>query len=81
MPRKSSSSSSSTSKSTATSSASSSTGKSDYQYHQAYGGWNGFMHSYGLKTWDSNDVGEGKAIVEGFRAYDAAASEGGEAKK
>ncbi|KAH9002679.1 hypothetical protein EDB86DRAFT_2897366 [Lactarius hatsudake] len=35
-----------------------------------------FMHSYGLKMWDDDDVQEAKAILDGFRKIDAAAAEG-----
>ena len=35
-----------------------------------FGGWPGFMHSYGLKPSDLDDVEEGKRIVEGFKAID-----------
>ncbi|EKM61260.1 uncharacterized protein PHACADRAFT_190408 [Phanerochaete carnosa HHB-10118-sp] len=44
--------------------------KSDYQYQKDFGGFNNFMHSYGLKTWDHDDIREGKAIIEAFREQD-----------
>jgi len=45
--------------------------KSNYEYYKAYGGWPGFMLSYGLKPWDLDDVEEGKAIIRGLRECDA----------
>jgi hypothetical protein len=74
MPNKKSSKSSSTSNASSSSSAtgSASAPKSNYQYYKAYGGWPGFMHSFGLKTWDLDDVDEGKAIIRAFREDDAA---------
>ena len=44
--------------------------KSDYQYYKDFGGFNNFMHSYGLKPWNDDDIQEGKAIIEGFRQQD-----------
>jgi len=44
--------------------------KSNYQYYKDFGGFNNFMHSHGLKTYDHNDIQEGKAIIEGFREQD-----------
>lgn len=44
--------------------------KSDYAYYKDFGGFNNFMHSYGLKPYDHNDIQEGKAIIEGFREQD-----------
>ncbi|KAI0327214.1 hypothetical protein GY45DRAFT_1327915 [Cubamyces sp. BRFM 1775] len=44
--------------------------KSDSHYYKSFGGFNNFMHSYGLKPWDYDDVQEGKAIIEGFRKRD-----------
>lgn len=35
-----------------------------------FGGFNNFMHSYGLKPWDHDDIQEGKAIIQGFRDQD-----------
>jgi hypothetical protein len=35
----------------------------------------GFMHSYGLKMWNPDDVQEAKAILDGSREIDAAAAE------
>ncbi|KAI0075890.1 hypothetical protein K474DRAFT_1566846, partial [Panus rudis PR-1116 ss-1] len=32
--------------------------------YESYGGWQNFMHSHGLKTWDDDDVEEGHAIVQ-----------------
>ncbi|ERS94916.1 uncharacterized protein SPSK_10305 [Sporothrix schenckii 1099-18] len=31
---------------------------------KSYGGWTGFMQSYGLKPWDEADAQEGKQILE-----------------
>ncbi|KAF5363878.1 hypothetical protein D9756_000067 [Leucocoprinus leucothites] len=45
-------------------------GRSDDSYYKPYGGWPGFMHSHGLKPWDLDDVDEGKAILEGYKALD-----------
>ena len=44
--------------------------KSNNQYYQGFGGYNNFMHSYGLKPWDDDDVQEGKAIIEAFKEAD-----------
>jgi hypothetical protein len=30
----------------------------------------GFMHSYGLKPWNDDDVQEGKQIIEKFKELD-----------
>ena len=46
--------------------------KSDYQYYKDFGGFNNFMHSYGLKPWDHDDIQEGKRIIEAFREQDRA---------
>ncbi|TFK22442.1 hypothetical protein FA15DRAFT_671486 [Coprinopsis marcescibilis] len=35
-----------------------------------YGGWTGFMHSYGLKPWDNDDVEEAKAILAEMKKMD-----------
>jgi hypothetical protein len=43
---------------------------SNNSIYSSFGGWEGFMHSYGLKPWDLDDVEEGKMIVEAFKAYD-----------
>ena len=40
---------------------------SNNSIYAPFGGWPGFMHSYGLKPWDLGDVEEGKSIVEGFK--------------
>jgi len=44
--------------------------KSDYQYYKAWGGFNNFMRSYGLKPWDHDDIQEGKRIIQGMRDGD-----------
>ncbi len=62
------------------SSSSASAPKSDYQYDKAYGGWHGFMQSYGLKPYDPDDVQEGKDIIAGFRNIDGAGADAGKAE-
>jgi hypothetical protein len=44
--------------------------RSNNSIYSSFGGWSGFMHSYGLKPWDLDDVEEGKRIVEGLKAID-----------
>ena len=44
--------------------------KSDYEYYKGFGGYQNFMHSYGLKIHNMDDVEEGKAIIQGFREQD-----------
>ncbi|KAF8876823.1 hypothetical protein BD779DRAFT_1559227 [Infundibulicybe gibba] len=44
--------------------------KSNNYYYESFGGWTNFMHSYGLKPWNDDDVEEGKQIVEGFKRQD-----------
>ncbi|KAK0470331.1 uncharacterized protein EV420DRAFT_1634759 [Desarmillaria tabescens] len=44
--------------------------KSNNSYYASFGGYNNFMHSYGLKPWDMDDVEEGKAILEMFKEQD-----------
>lgn len=44
--------------------------RSNNSIHQGFGGWNNFMHSYGLKPWNPDDVEEGKRIVEAFKEGD-----------
>lgn len=44
--------------------------KSNYAYYKDFGGFNNFMHSYGLKPWDHDDIQEGKAIIQAFREHD-----------
>ncbi|KAH9002677.1 hypothetical protein EDB86DRAFT_2847478 [Lactarius hatsudake] len=56
-------------------SAASSGPKTNYELTKPYGGMQGFMHSYGLKMWNDDDVQEAKAILDGFREIDAAAAE------
>ena len=46
------------------------TPKSDYAYYKAYGGFNNFMHMHGLKSWDHDDIQEGKRIIEAMREAD-----------
>ncbi|KAK0193313.1 hypothetical protein F5146DRAFT_1133983 [Armillaria mellea] len=41
--------------------------KSNNSYYESFGGYNNFMHSYGLKPWDMDDVEEGKAILQMFK--------------
>ena len=74
--------SSSNSNATSSSSSSASAPKSDYhwQYYKAYGGWHGFMQSYGLKPYDPDDVQEGKDIIAGFRNIDGAGADAGKAE-
>jgi hypothetical protein len=43
---------------------------SDNSIYSPFGGWQGFMHSYGLKPWDLGDVEEGKRILQGLKAND-----------
>jgi len=44
--------------------------QTDSSYYKSFGGWPRFMHSYGLKPWDDNDVEEGKRIIETFKEQD-----------
>ncbi|KAF8980154.1 hypothetical protein BDQ17DRAFT_366395 [Cyathus striatus] len=53
------------------SSSKSDSGPSDYAIHKSYGGWPNFMHSHGLKTYNSGDVAEGKAITASYRQHDS----------
>lgn len=46
--------------------------KSDYHYYKNFGGFHNFMHSYGLKPWNDDDVQEAKSIIEAFREHDRA---------
>ncbi|KAH9080429.1 hypothetical protein EDB83DRAFT_2339380, partial [Lactarius deliciosus] len=64
-----------TSASNTSASGASSGPKTNYELTKPYGGMHGFMRSYGLKTWDNDDVQEAKAILDGFRKVDAAAAE------
>ena len=61
--------------SNASASGASSGPKTNYAYTKPYGGMQGFMHSYGLKMWNDADVQQAKAILDEFRADDAAAAE------
>ncbi|KAI0248589.1 hypothetical protein BJV78DRAFT_1234696 [Lactifluus subvellereus] len=70
---------SSNAKATTSSSGDTSATKSDYYYTKPYGGMQGFMHSYGLKMYNDDDVQEAKAIIDGFRQLDAADAEAGKA--
>ncbi|KAI0260211.1 hypothetical protein BC834DRAFT_901664 [Gloeopeniophorella convolvens] len=54
-----------------------STGTSNYQYTKSGGGWPNFMASYGLKQESYDDAQEGNAIMDGFRAVDAANGQSG----
>jgi len=58
------------SSSTSSSSTNASTPKPDYAYYKPYGGWHGFMRSYGLKPHDDDDFQEAKDILAGFRKLD-----------
>ncbi|KAH9179332.1 hypothetical protein EDB89DRAFT_1901321 [Lactarius sanguifluus] len=49
--------------------------KTNYAYTKPYGGMKGFMESHGLKLWNDDDVQEAKAILDGYREMDAAATE------
>lgn len=55
--------------------------KSDYEYYKSFGGWVGFMHSFGLKPTDSDDVEEGRSILEGFKKVDRMEWEEEQSKK
>jgi len=56
---------------TSSSSSSNSTGeRSNNSYYKPFGGWPRWMHSHGLNPWNSDDVEEGKAILEGYKALD-----------
>jgi hypothetical protein len=49
--------------------------KSKYQtIKEGWGNWPNFMASYGLKTWDQDDVDEGNAILEHMMEEDRRAS-------
>jgi hypothetical protein len=37
---------------------------------KSYGGWTGFLTSFGLKPWIEEDAKEGKKILESFAAQD-----------
>ncbi|KXN81851.1 hypothetical protein AN958_03620 [Leucoagaricus sp. SymC.cos] len=54
--------------------------RSDYSYYKDFGGYYNFMHSYGLKPYDDNDVQEGKAIIEAFREHDSSEAQEGKGK-
>ncbi|KAF9026859.1 hypothetical protein BDZ89DRAFT_1161106 [Hymenopellis radicata] len=55
--------------------------KSTNSYYKPYGGWPGFMASHGLKTYDQDDVEEGKAIIQAFKDADRADYEEQQAQK
>lgn len=40
------------------------------QIVKSYGGWTGFMHSFGLKPWNQEDADEGLRIVSGLASND-----------
>jgi len=44
--------------------------RSNNSIYQPFGGWHGFMQSYGLKPWDLDDVEEGRRIVEAMKEMD-----------
>ncbi|KIY68987.1 hypothetical protein CYLTODRAFT_453019 [Cylindrobasidium torrendii FP15055 ss-10] len=44
--------------------------RSNNSYYNDFGGWQNFMHSYGLKPWDHNDVEEGKSILAAMKEQD-----------
>ncbi|KAH9080426.1 hypothetical protein EDB83DRAFT_2215474 [Lactarius deliciosus] len=69
MPRKSSASNASASDADASSGP-----KTNYELTKPYGCMQEFMHSYGLKTWDDDDIQEAEAIFDGFKKVDAAAA-------
>ena len=43
---------------------------SNADIYRPFGGWQGFMRSYELKTWSLDDVEEGKQIVEKMKELD-----------
>lgn len=43
---------------------------SNADIYRPFGGWPGFMQSYGLKPWNLDDVEEGKQIVEKMKEID-----------
>ena len=43
---------------------------SNADIYRSFGGWHGFMHSYGLKPSNLDDVEEGKQIVEKMKEHD-----------
>lgn len=43
---------------------------SNADVYRPFGGWPGFMHSYGLKPSNLDDVEEGKQIVEQMKEND-----------
>ena len=42
----------------------------DSHYFKHFGGWHGFMRSYGLKPHDDDDVYEAKQILQGMKDGD-----------
>ena len=40
------------------------------QILKSFGGWTGFLQSYGLKPWNDEDAEEGKAILEALARDD-----------
>jgi hypothetical protein len=42
-----------------------------YSIYKEYGGMQNFMHSYGLKMWNDDDVQEAKAIADEMLKQDA----------
>jgi hypothetical protein len=42
-----------------------------YSIYKEYGGMQNFMHSYGLKIWNDDDVEEAKAIADEMLKQDA----------
>jgi hypothetical protein len=55
--------------------------KTNYAYTKPYGGMQGFMHSYGLKMYNPEDVRQAKALLDEFRKDDAADADAAEADK
>ena len=44
--------------------------KSNYHYYKDFGSFHKFMHSYGLKPWNDDDVQEATAIIQAFKDQD-----------
>jgi hypothetical protein len=40
---------------------------SNNDIYRPWGGWQGFMHSHGLKPWNTDDVEEGKQIRDAMK--------------
>lgn len=48
--------------------------------YASFGGWPRFMQSYGLKTWDDDDVEEGRRIAQAMLEHDLEDQKEGQAK-